>query len=126
LQGSGHRVPVAVLDGLPLEDEGKDDHPRFQLVDDIRILQVWVAAMYILDAFAELQLRRENKYREIELEPQSSFYAHIRRSKLYQVLRLSGGGIGGQIVLIVKAAQHIDAEIIDPVRKEFDMRRKSQ
>src|SRR6185437_15571115 len=82
--------------------------------------------MHVLDAFAELELGRENEYGKVELKTDAAFDAKIGWRQLHQVLRLSGGRVGGEIVLIVESPEHIDAEIVDPVGKEFHVGRKTQ
>src|SRR5882757_4050157 len=47
---------------LAFEDEGENDHPRLQFIDDVGILQAGVTAMDIFDPFADLEFRREDKY----------------------------------------------------------------
>ena len=118
--------PSGLLFLLAFEDQGEYDHPRFEFVDHVGILQTGITAMYILDAFADLEFGRKDKDREIELKAETAFDAEICRRQFHQVLRFSGGRIGGEIVLIVESPQHVDPEIIDPVAEELHMSRETE
>ena len=106
---------------LTFEDQREYDLPGLDLVDDIGVLQVGVPAMDIFDPLAELQLGREDEHGHIDLEADAGFYAQVGRGELYQVLCLPGGRIGCQVIPVIDPSHHIDPEIPDTVREEFQL-----
>lgn len=121
-----HAICCLVRLTSAFEDNGEYDLPRFDLIDDIGVLQAGVPAMDVLDTLAEFQLRRENKYGHIDLEADAGFYAEVGGAELYQVLRFAGGGIGREVIPVVDPSHHIDPEIPDAVREEFYLCGKTQ
>lgn len=82
--------------------------------------------MDILYAFADLQLRGQDKYGEIYLKANPGLDAHIGWHQLNQIIGFPGGRIGCQVIPVIDPAQHIDPEVVDAIRQELDLRGKTQ
>ena len=101
-------------------------HTRFQLVDGAGINQVWIPVMDVDDTITELDFRGKNKHRKEKLKPDPRFDTPVIGIQFHEVICLSRGCIGSQVVLIVDSPQHVKSEIRHPVRHEFYLQRKPE
>ena len=59
----------------------------------------------------------------LEIETDPSFHPHVNFFQLHQVFCLTSTGIRREVILKLYTTEHINPEIINPVRPEFQMHR---
>src|SRR5450432_2217900 len=62
---------------LSFENQRKNNHPRLEFVDRVRINQVGIPVMDIDNPIADFKFRGKNKHWEKKLKPDSRFNAKI-------------------------------------------------
>jgi len=82
--------------------------------------------MNINNSIADFYFRGKNKNGEKELKANAGLNTEIVGIEFYQVIRFSCRCVGGKVVLIVRATQHIEPEIIHAVRQEFYLQWESE
>lgn len=107
--------------GLSFQVNGEYDHPGLDLIKHARKPEVFIAGMYIPEAVADLDLRREYKTGEEKIKTNTELRSEIMLLDFDQFLRPLGPGITGHIDIGLDAGQGIYPEIADTVTLKFNL-----
>ena len=102
----------------------EEDHAGTQLIKHAGIFQRSISCMNIAEAVAEFYFRRNRYKGQVKIEADTYFSTKIILFQFYQIIRISGFGIAGQINIVFHTGQHIHFKIVDAVGVELEVKRK--
>ena len=101
--------------------DAEDDHAGLDAVEYVGEFQVLIPCVNVSQAVADLDLRRENKTLEEEVEADPELRPVIMFFYFDQFLGSFGSGIAGHVDVGLYAGQGIDPKISDAVALELDL-----